>query len=196
VAAGARLSRPAKLRPVDFWATVIDGTGSAPLRDATVLTRDGRIEQAGPSRTVRIPDGATRIDATNRFLIPGLIDTHFHIAARIGRPELDRILAAAIAHGVTGIRDASGLGREEQLVELRDELERGTRPRPHLYVSGGATTQNLTRYKAADPAALVRQLRELGVDGVKLRNFRAEQAVAAIRAAKSERLPVYGHTYG
>jgi imidazolonepropionase-like amidohydrolase len=55
-------------------ATVLDGTGAAPVEDAVVLIADGRIEAVGPARHVPVPAGVEMLDARGRFAIPGLID--------------------------------------------------------------------------------------------------------------------------
>ncbi len=57
--------------------TVIDGAGAV-LRDATVLVRGNRIEHVGPAAGVRIPEGARRVDARGKFVVPGFVDLHFH----------------------------------------------------------------------------------------------------------------------
>lgn len=105
--------------------TVIDGTGAAPLPDATVVIRSRHIESITPARRVRIPAGAVVIDGVGKYLIPGLIDTHVHIAALADTSKIERFLALALAYGVTGIRDASGRGRERELVDLRTRIDRG-----------------------------------------------------------------------
>ncbi|HYL30924.1 MAG TPA: hypothetical protein VEU27_13485, partial [Gemmatimonadales bacterium] len=60
--------------------TVIDGTGAAPRPDMTVVFRTGRIAALFPSGADTIPPGAAVVDLTGRYLIPGLIDTHVHLA--------------------------------------------------------------------------------------------------------------------
>jgi N-acyl-D-aspartate/D-glutamate deacylase len=53
-------------------ATLIDGTGGAPLRDAAVLVKDGRIEAVGQSASVAVPGGAIdEIDAAGGCILPG-----------------------------------------------------------------------------------------------------------------------------
>jgi hypothetical protein len=58
--------------------TLIDlrgyGRSTNDVTDATVLIVDGKVIAAGPSATIIIPPGTTRIDARGKFLIPGLID--------------------------------------------------------------------------------------------------------------------------
>ncbi|MCC6770609.1 MAG: amidohydrolase family protein [Gemmatimonadaceae bacterium] len=60
-------------------ATVHTATG-APIADATILVRDGRIAAVG--RNVSVPAGALVIDATGKVIVPGFIDEHSHIGAR------------------------------------------------------------------------------------------------------------------
>ena len=62
-------------------ATMIDGTGSQPVSDAVVLLEGSEIVSAGDAQAVKVPEGAKIIDATGMTLMPGLIDTHDHIAS-------------------------------------------------------------------------------------------------------------------
>ena len=59
-------------------ATLLDGTGAAPVTDAAVIVRDGRITCAGPRSSCPVPKGARRIDARGTWIIPGLVDAHVH----------------------------------------------------------------------------------------------------------------------
>ena len=71
-------------------ATLLDGTGAAPVADAVVVVRAGRIACAGSRRTCPVPSGARRIDARGGWLIPGLIDAHVHFSQTgwfDGRPD-------------------------------------------------------------------------------------------------------------
>jgi hypothetical protein len=53
--------------------TVIDGTGAAPQRDMTVVIRNGVIAALFRSGSDSIPAGATVLDLTGHYVIPGLI---------------------------------------------------------------------------------------------------------------------------
>lgn len=57
-------------------ATVLTGTG-ARLDDADVLMRDGRIVAVGAS--LDVPADAVRVDATGKWVTPGIIDIHSHL---------------------------------------------------------------------------------------------------------------------
>jgi imidazolonepropionase-like amidohydrolase len=176
--------------------TVISGTGAPVLKGATVLIRGRRIEVVGPAKGVPIPAGAQVIDGSGKYLIPGLIDTHVHIAGAVGKPALDRALALELAHGVTGVRDASGIGRERELVALRSHSDSGEVLAPRLYVSGSGTPQKVPRYQATGLVDLIQKLAVVGVDGIKLRNLSGAQADTVISAARATGLPSFGHTYG
>ncbi|HEX2076922.1 MAG TPA: amidohydrolase family protein [Longimicrobium sp.] len=109
-------------------ATVIDGTGAAPLRNATVVMRNGRIACVGQCEAG--PEVHT-IDARGKWIIPGLIDAHVHYSQTgwaDGRPDAqdvrarfpyDSTVAVLEAHperffrsylcsGVTGTFDVGG----------------------------------------------------------------------------------------
>src|SRR5262249_955880 len=59
--------------------TVIDATGSEAQSDMTVRIVGKRIAALGRTGQVNVPTGAQVIDATGKFLIPGLWDMHAHL---------------------------------------------------------------------------------------------------------------------
>src|SRR6266446_9434666 len=68
-----------KFKPLVFThATVIDATGAPARRDMSIVIVDGRIIALGKTGKVRVPADAQIIDATGKFLIPGLWDMHIH----------------------------------------------------------------------------------------------------------------------
>ncbi len=60
-------------------ATLYVGDGRV-IEDAVLVVRDGRIADVGPAAEVPVPDGAEVHDVAGKVLIPGLVDTHSHIA--------------------------------------------------------------------------------------------------------------------
>jgi imidazolonepropionase-like amidohydrolase len=74
-------------------ATVIDGTGAAPRRNATVVMRNGRIECVGDCP---VGPGVETIDARGKWIIPGLVDAHVHYSQTgwaDGRPDAEDVRA-------------------------------------------------------------------------------------------------------
>src|SRR3989449_9637057 len=59
-------------------ATLIDGTGAAPVANSVIVIDNGRITAICPRSRGRIPAGARTVDAKGKFVIPGLIDSHVH----------------------------------------------------------------------------------------------------------------------
>jgi imidazolonepropionase-like amidohydrolase len=58
---------------------LVDGTGAAPLANAAVVIRDGRIVYAGDAAGApQVELEAARIDACGGTIMPGLVEAHFH----------------------------------------------------------------------------------------------------------------------
>jgi imidazolonepropionase-like amidohydrolase len=64
------------------------------LTGATVVIRDGRIVSVGAG--VDVPAGARVIDATGRYLIPGIIDAHSHTAVEGNVNECTDVVTAEV----------------------------------------------------------------------------------------------------
>ena len=93
-------------------ATVIDGTGAAPMADSTVLVRGGRIAAVYPAGSRPVPNGARVEDVAGKWVIPGLIDAHVHLTSGNGDVARNRErLGRLLLNGVTGLRDMAGDAR-------------------------------------------------------------------------------------
>lgn len=95
--------------------TVIDGTGAPPKPNQTVVLRAGRIAALYPTGDRAPPSGIQVLDLPGQFVIPGLIDSHVHLATDPSgsdrRPAVERRLRNALHGGVTSVRDMAGDGR-------------------------------------------------------------------------------------
>src|SRR5438034_699919 len=58
--------------------TVIDVIAAQPKSDMTVVINGDRITAVGHSAGISVPADAKVVDATGKFLIPGLWDMHVH----------------------------------------------------------------------------------------------------------------------
>jgi len=99
------------------------------------LIEGGKIASVGLDSSLRVPDGAQVINATGKFLIPGLADMHVHLTGA-GEPYGSRqfILPLLVANGVTTVRDMGG--KVELLKQLREEIDGGKHLGPQIFFTG------------------------------------------------------------
>lgn len=117
--------------------TLIDGTGRGPTPNATVVMSGDRIVQAGPQ--VPVPPGATIIDGSGKFLIPGLIDAHVHLPGGRGPAASEqlgiRALHSYLYAGVTSLFDAGN--NPSFIMKLRERERSGSLLSPRIFATGG-----------------------------------------------------------
>jgi len=126
-------------------ARLIDGTGAAPVENAVILVRDGRIEAVGPK--VEVPAGAERIDLKGKTVIPGLINSHGHVGQARGldsRPEVntdDNVLGQLGLYARYGVTTVFSLGGDgEAGLRAREAQKSGSLDRARLYLAGTVVT--------------------------------------------------------
>ena len=128
--------------------TLIDGTGKEPLPDATVAVRGREIIYAGPARTWQpsLHEDILNIDLAGKYVLPGLIDCHVHLAGS-GEPDgrfgaSDGSMALKIlknarrnlAAGITTVRDLGGWNEVE--FEVRRSIQAGEFSGPRMILAG------------------------------------------------------------
>lgn len=90
-------------------ATLIDGTGGPPRPDSWILVRDGRIAAVSTAAEGDPPAGIPVIDASGKYVMPGLADMHVHFG--LGSPVPagpEIVLARELYYGVTSILQLGG----------------------------------------------------------------------------------------
>jgi hypothetical protein len=178
--------------------TLIDGTGAAARPSMSVLIEDGRIMRIASSAAINAPDGVQRIDGRGKWLLPGLIDMHVHVAL-VGEESLPLWLGA----GITTVRDVGG--DIAALLPLRDAIAHGERlgPRVMSYgpmldgdppiFAGGFSNLTWINRTVDEGIQAIDRLLAAGVDGIKLyAGLRPEFVRAMIRRVDG-RVPVTGH---
>ena len=115
--------------PVTLYRDVslFDGTAMAAHR--SILVKGERIQQVGGSE-LAAPAGARIVDGQGAFVIPGLIDSHVHLATAPKRAEAEALLRRNLYGGVTAVRDMAGDARF--LAELSRETLLGELPGPDI----------------------------------------------------------------
>ena len=109
---------PAKPPVVYDGVTVIDGTGAAAKPGMAIIARDGRIDSIVPSSQWKKKLGAKLaatahvIDLHGDYAVPGLIDTHVHLATDPDPVFEQAQLRRFIYSGVTTVRDMAGDTRD------------------------------------------------------------------------------------
>jgi imidazolonepropionase-like amidohydrolase len=177
--------------------TVIDLVSKAPLPDQTVIITGDRITALGPAKRVKVPAEAEVIDATGKFLIPGLWDMHVHLTNQPDQTiSRELLLPLLVAFGVTGVRDMGGAW--ERLQQLRQAVAAGQIIGPRIvaagpFVDGPGFVEKPVR-TADEARQRVRELKALGVDFIKVQaNLSPEAYRAVLAEAKQLGLAVAGH---
>jgi imidazolonepropionase-like amidohydrolase len=150
VAASALLPVPAAAQSITVIhaGRLLDRPGQAPRGPSTILVRDGRIAEVRDGHRPA-PAGATLIDLRDRFVLPGLIDSHVHLDSdRAGNEGLlagfteSRELSAyetlwnaqkTLQAGFTTVRN---LGDRGATLALRDAIARGWASGPRIVDAG------------------------------------------------------------
>lgn len=134
-------------RLVFTGATLIDGTGSAPLAGHVLIVREGRILPLVPESAFAAQSGDQVVDARGKYIIPGLWDMHFHLT--IEEELAPRLFALLLAHGVTGVRDVGGLA--EKVLHWRDQARANPRAAPRVAAAGPLIDGFPTVYDGSAP---------------------------------------------
>jgi imidazolonepropionase-like amidohydrolase len=197
-------------KPIVFThATVIDATGADAQSDMVVIVTGETITEVGKFGKIEFPKNSQVIDATGKFLIPGLWDMHVHLT-KAG----ENTLPLFIANGVTSVRDMGG--DYVEVLKWRKEAADGTRLAPRIKTSGALleSAENVARMKREGTVEPVDKYRigiatpeearkavdlmaSLGVDFIKFRTTASPETYKAIaEESKAKGLMFVGHQFG
>lgn len=172
-------------------ATVVDGTGAPPIRDAVIVVRNGRLEAVGARGRVKIPRGARQVDVRGKTIVPGLWDMHAHFA----QVEWGPLYLAA---GITTARDCAN--ELDFITAARDAIAAGEGLGPRLLLAcivdgEGPGSIGIDRLRdASGIAALVERFRSRGCAQVKIySSFDPKLIPPLAAAAHAAGMTVTGH---
>lgn len=132
-------------------SSIIEGTGSKPIRDGVIIVNGDKIIDVGPIEDVQIPSSANRIDLGKRTIMPGMIDVHVHIrgirsysaSEGIVIPHDLKVLRAAedcftlLKAGFTTVRDCGS----RIALSLKRAINANVIPGPRIFAAGRPISQ-------------------------------------------------------
>ena len=161
------------------------------LERQTVIVRGNRIAEVGPSGRVSAPAGATTVNGSGKYLMPGFAEMHGHFPnPNAGAEVTENVLFLYVANGVTIVRGMQG---NIPHLELKARIARGELLGPRLWVPGPALNGN----SAPTPEVgrrLVEEQRAAGFDHLKIHEGLSRDTYDTIVAtAKRLRITFGGH---
>jgi hypothetical protein len=189
--------------------TVIDTRSGEEDRDRTVIISGNRILDIKDAKQVKPPAGGNTIDATDKYLIPGLWDMHVHIRGSINGStsslagENEAMLPLYLTNGVTGVREMGG-DLVDLVLQWRAEVEGGKRVAPRIITCGPKLDGAKPLFPGSIPITTpeeartaVKRVKAMGVDFVKVLdsspNIPHDAYLALLDEAKRQHMPVTGH---
>ncbi|RQW01770.1 MAG: hypothetical protein EH225_09255, partial [Calditrichaeota bacterium] len=173
------------------------------LPGRTVVVEKDRIVTVRAAQKVYSPDGATVLDGTGMYLMPGLTDAHIHLDNKIGaRPDFGDA-PLFLAYGITTVFNLRG---EPEHLEWKKRIQEGTLLAPNLYTSSEFVNEPRITTPEEAQAEVDRHIRE-GYDIIKFReviDFEKHRILTTVgmeesaylrlnQVAKQQGIPLVGH---
>ena len=206
-------------------STIIDGTGSDPLRNGTILIEDGKIVEVGNADQIKLGPDVERIDAIGKFTMPGIIDSHVHVTPNQDVPDDIRINLRVGFNAISLLRQSLGagvttvvsIGGGPPAVELTNAINEGYVDRCANQITAGVVNASggHVRGRHADgPWEIRKAVRELASAGctmiktaatagfqweherVHWPDYTEEELTALVDEARMRDMPVAAHAHG
>jgi len=206
-------------------STIINGTGSEPLRNGTILIQEGKIVEVGKADQIKLGPDVERIDATGKFTMPGIIDSHVHVTPNQDVPNDIRINLRVGFNSISLLRQSLGagvttvvsIGGGPPSVELTNAINEGYVDRCANQITAGVVNASggHVRGRHADgPWEIRKAVRELASAGctmiktaatagfqweherVHWPDYTEEELTALVDEARMRDMPVAAHAHG
>jgi imidazolonepropionase-like amidohydrolase len=210
---------------VIIGSTIIDGSGVEPVKNGIILVHDNKIVEVGPAGTIEVPPEATVIDATGKFTMPGIIDSHVHVTPNQDVPDDVRINLRVGFNAINTLRQSLGagvttvvsIGGGPPAVELTNAIKEGYVDRCANQITAGVVNASggHVRGRHADgPWEVRKAVRELASAGctmiktaatagfqweherVHWPDYTEEELTALVDEARARDMPVAAHAHG
>lgn len=160
------------------------------LENQTLIVKNGKITYLGAASKAKAAPDAVIIDASGKYIIPGLSEMHAHVPPIDDIEPMKEVLTLFLANGVTTIRGMLGHPKH---IELRSRINSGEILGPHFYTTGPSF--NGQSVKTAERGAeMVREQKAGGYDYLKLHpGLTKETFPAIVKTAKEVGIPFAGH---
>ena len=195
----AALSGKRLKRIIIRGAMVVDGSGKPAAGPFDIVTENDVITQIVSFDPVAAKEGKARrpekgdldIDATGKYVLPGLINLHGHTQdERAGIPmPVEYVTKMWLACGITTVRDAWA---SKKVLGFRDQINAGTLVGPRIFPYGGYFDAP-TPATAEQARQRVRDLKSAGFDGIKLYTIDRDLMAAMMDEAKKQGMRVMHH---
>ena len=206
-------------------ADVVDGSGGAILRNATLVVTQGKIRSLSDHDSTRIPKYATVIDLSGKTIIPGIINLHGHVGMTRGmRQHIDNYTYENVKEDLKkyaryGVTTTTSMGADLDLVvRIREEQARGHLNEARIFTAlQGFTSRagyptHIAVFRgvlqevssAAQARHRVNLLAEKGADAVKIwvddyhgafKKLPLSICAAIIRQARKKKMRSFAHVY-
>jgi len=178
-------------------AMVIPGPAVPPSGPIDILLEDGLIARMGSSAGGRWPSADATIDATGKYVMPGIVNTHMHWhEERVGPLPIQYERDLYLAAGVTTAREVGGDFEKTKQWRAESAAHKIVAPRIVHYPMLANLVKPGETFNAspAEHRALVRQAKERGADGIKLIGpMDRDQVAATLDEARKVGLPTTVH---
>ncbi len=128
-------------------AKLINGTKTDPIKNSILLIHEGKVVDVGTTNEVTLPDNAQIIDATGKYIMPGIINAHGHIGGTEGlkggkysRANVIRDLKLNASYGITTVVSLGGDGQAS--FDIRNQQNTKDLKRSRLFVAGDIVVGN------------------------------------------------------
>ncbi len=187
-------------------AMVVEGNGTPASGPKDIVIENNRITSIVPLDPVAVsrdeiqgaanrrPAGDVIIDATGKYVLPGLIDMHAHLQEeRGGIPQpIEYELKIWLSCGITTVRDVGS--DTKRALALRESSARGEIAAPRLFIYPFFSTTSTPVRNVEEARQRVRDLKAMGVDGIKSMGIYRDIMQAMEEEAHKLGLPIAHHT--